>query len=76
MKREFETKDLRKKKRYCFGLQLQIEHRFNDIFVDQSDYTKMIKCFNMNKAYTLSTLIVIQSLDPIKDLFRLKEDKE
>lgn len=30
----------------------------------------------MNKAYTLSTLLVIQSLDPIKDLFRLKEDNE
>lgn len=30
----------------------------------------------MKKAYTLSTLIVIQSLDPIKDLFHLKEDNE
>lgn len=55
---------------------MQIKHKFNDIFVDQSNYTKMIKCFNMNKAYTLSTLIVIESLDPIKDLFCLKEDNE
>ena len=54
---EFEMKDLGKII-YCLGL--QTEHRSNDIFIRQSTYTdKILKCFNMDKAYPLSTAMVV-----------------
>ncbi|KAM1397421.1 hypothetical protein ACFX2I_015003 [Malus domestica] len=70
LKSEFEMKDLRKTK-YCLGL--QIEHCANGILVYQSAYIKKIlKRFGMDKAYPLSTLMVVHSLDIKKDPFHPK----
>lgn len=58
---------------YC--LRLQTEHKFNGIFMYPSNYTKKIlKHFNINKAYSLSTPMVVRSLDLNGDPFHLKED--
>ena len=63
------------KTRYCLGL--QTEHIPNDIFNHQSNYIeKILKHFNMDKAYLLSTSIVVWSLDPKNDPFRPKDDDE
>ena len=57
LKNEFEMKDLGKT-RYCLGL--QTEHRPNGIFIHQSNYTeKILKRFNMDKTYPLSTPMVV-----------------
>jgi len=67
-------KDLGKTK-FCFGL--QIEHFSNGILVHQSTYTeKVLKHFYMEKAYPLSTPMVVQSLDVKKDHFLSLEDDE
>ena len=74
LKNEFEMKDLGKTK-YCLGL--QIEHLASGILVHQSAYTeKILKRFNMDKAYPLSTPMVVRSLDIKKDPFRPKQDNE
>ena len=74
LKNEFEMKDLGKTK-YCLGL--QIEHLASGILVHQSAYTeKILKRFNMDKAYPLSTPMVVRSLDIKKDPFRPKQDDE
>ena len=74
LKNEFEMKDLGKT-RYCLGL--QTEQRPNGIFIHQSTYTeKILKRFNMDKAYPLSTPMIVQSLDHKKDPFRPKKDDE
>ncbi|KAM1346510.1 hypothetical protein ACFX2H_035548 [Malus domestica] len=74
LKREFEMKDLGKTK-FCLGL--QIEHCASGILVHQSAYIeKILKRFGMDKAYPLSTPMVIRSLDVKKDPFRPKEDDE
>ncbi|KAM0982081.1 hypothetical protein ACFX2A_015350 [Malus domestica] len=74
LKNEFEMKNLGKTK-YC--LSLQIEHCVNGILDHQSAYIKKIlKRFGMDKAYPLSTLMVVRSLDIKKDIFRPKEDDE
>ncbi|KAM2294258.1 hypothetical protein ACFX1S_034183 [Malus domestica] len=74
LKSEFEMKDLGKTK-YCLGL--QIEHYASGILVHQSAYIEKIhKRFGMNRAYPLSTLIVMRSLDIKKDQFPPKEDDE
>ena len=74
LKNEFEMKDLGET-RYYLGL--QTEHRPNGIFIHQSTYTeKILKRFNMDKAYPLSSPMVVRSLDPKNDPFRLKEDDE
>ena len=57
LKKEFEMKDLGKT-RFCLGL--QIERNSNEMSVHQSNYTKnVLKRFGMNKAYPLSTLMVV-----------------
>ena len=75
LKKEFEVKDLGKTK-LCLGLKLA--HKANEIIVHQSAYTKRIlKHFYMDKAYPLSTLMVVRSLEPHKDLFYpTKPDEE
>jgi hypothetical protein len=67
-------KDLRKTK-YCLGLQL--EHLPNGIFVYQSaDIDKILKKFNMDKAYLVKTPMVVRSLDIEKDPFRPRRKDE
>jgi Ca2+-binding EF-hand superfamily protein len=57
----------------CLGL--QIEHFYNDIFVHQSNYIqKMLKRFNMDKTHTLSTPMIIRSLNVKKDPYQLREN--
>ena len=57
LKREFKMKDLGKTK---FYLDLQIEHFPNEVLVHQSTYIKKIlKCFNMDKAHSLISLMVV-----------------
>ena len=74
LKDEFEIKDLGKTK-YCLGL--QIEHYPSGILVHQRMYTeKLLKRFNMDEAYPLSTPMVVRSLDTKNDPFRPKEEKE
>ncbi|KAM2449650.1 hypothetical protein PS1_019734 [Malus domestica] len=74
LKSEFEMKNLRKTK---FCLDLQIEHCASGILVHQSAYIeKILKRFGMDKAYPLSTPMVIRSLDIKKDPFLPKEDDE
>ncbi|KAK1431018.1 hypothetical protein QVD17_14208 [Tagetes erecta] len=74
LKNEFEMKDLGKTK-YCLGL--QIEHTHNGILVHQSNYTeKLLKRFNMDKANSLSSPMVVRSLNVDKDPFRPCEDGE
>ena len=71
LKIEFEIKDLGKTK-LCLGLEL--EHKANEIIVHQSTYTERVfKHFYMDKAHPLSILMVVQSLEPHKNLFRPKE---
>ena len=73
LKSEFEMKDLGKTK-YCLGL--QIEHCANGILVHQSVYIeKILKRFGIDKAYPLSTPMVIHYLDIKKDPFRPKEER-
>ncbi|CAN4121034.1 unnamed protein product [Withania somnifera] len=67
-------KDLGKTK-LCLGP--QIEHLANGIFIHQSAYTeKILKIFYMDKAYPLSTPMVVRSLDVNKDPFRPQEENE
>ncbi|KAF3653611.1 putative auxin-induced in root cultures protein 12-like [Capsicum annuum] len=75
LKKEFELEDLGKIK-LC--LDLQIEHLADGIFIHQTAYTqKVLKRFYMDKAYPLSTPIVVRSLDVSKDPLRpLEEGKE
>nr|GEU64602.1 putative RNA-directed DNA polymerase [Tanacetum cinerariifolium] len=75
LKKEFEMKDLGKKK-YCLGL--QIEHMPNDTLVHQSNYIeKVLKCFNMDKAKYLSTPVMARSLNVGNDPFHpCKEDED
>ena len=61
LKKEFEMKDLGKTK-VC--LSLQIEHFPNGVLVHQSTYIKkVLKCFYMDKAHSLSSPMVVRSLD-------------
>ena len=74
LKKEFEMKDLGKT-RYCLGLQL--EHLDSGILVHQSAYTeKILKRFGMDTAHSLSTPMVVRSLDTLKDPFRPRQDDE
>ncbi|KAM1331936.1 hypothetical protein ACFX2H_044039 [Malus domestica] len=74
LKNEFEMKDIGKTKYY---LGLQIEHCANGILVHQSTYIeKIMKRFGMDKAYPLSTPMVVHSVDIKKDPFRPKENDE
>ena len=74
LRKEFEMKDLGKTK-FCLGI--QIEHLSTGIFIHQSTYTeKMLKRFNMDKAYPLSTPMVVRTLDVQKDPFRPPDEGE
>ena len=74
LKKEFEVKDLGKTK-LCLGLELK--HKANGIIVHQSAYTKrVLKRFYMDKAYPLSTPMVVRLFEPHKDLFCPKEPDE
>ncbi|GJZ86554.1 retrovirus-related pol polyprotein from transposon TNT 1-94 [Tanacetum coccineum] len=74
LKEEFEMKDLGKTK-YCLGL--QIEHMPSGILVHQSNYTeKILKCFNTDKAKSLSTPMVGRSLNVDNDPFCPCEEDE
>lgn len=67
-------KDLEKTKIY---LSLQIGHLANGVFIHQFVYTeKVLKQFYMNKAYPLSTLMIVLSLEVSKDPFQLLEENE
>ena len=58
-------------------LGLELEYKTNGIIIHQSAYTKrVLKNFYMDKAYPLSTPMVVRSLEPHKDLFRPKEPDE
>ena len=74
LKKEFEMKDLGKKK---FCISLQIEHFPNGVLVHQSTYIKKIlKRFNMDQAHPLSSPMVVRSLDVKNDPFRPCENGE
>ena len=74
LKKEFEMKDLEKTK-FCIGL--QIEHFPNGLLVHQLTYIKKIlKRFNMDKAHSLSSSMVVRSLDVKNDPFRPCEKGE
>ena len=74
LKKEFEVKDLGKTK-LCLGLEL--EYKANEIIIHQSAYTKkVLKRFYMDKAYPLSTPMVVRLLEPHKDFFRPKKSNE
>jgi hypothetical protein len=74
LKTEFEMKDLGRIK---FYLGLQLEHLQMGILVHQSAYVqKILKKFNMDKAYSARTPIVVRALEKDTDPFRSKEEGE
>jgi hypothetical protein len=74
LKMEFEMKDLGRTK---FYLGLQLEHLQMGILVHQSAYVqKILKKFNMDKAYSARTPIVVRALEKDTDPFRSKEEGE
>ena len=74
LKNEFEIKDLGKTK-FCLGP--QIEHFLTRVLVHQSIYIKKIlKHFYMDKAYPLSSPMVVRSLDVKKNPFRSSKKNE
>ena len=61
--------------KYCIGL--QIEHLQSGILLYQSNYTEKVWIhFSMGKANSLSTLMVVRSLNVQNNLFRPREDNE
>jgi hypothetical protein len=71
LKKEFKMKDLG---RTIFCLEFQIEHLQMDILVHQSAYIKKIlKKFNMDKAYPLRTLMIVCALEKDIGPFRQKQ---
>jgi hypothetical protein len=74
LKTEFEMKDLDKTK-FCLGLQL--EHLPTGILVHQSAYIqKILEKFNMDKAYSSKTPMVIRALEKDSDPFRRRQEGE
>ena len=75
LKKQFEMKDLGKKK---IGLGLQIKNFHTGVLVHQSVYTKKIlKLFYMDKAHPLSSLMIVYSLAVKNDPFRpCEKDKK
>jgi hypothetical protein len=74
LKMEFKMKDLGRTK-FCLGLHL--EHLHTGILVHQSAYVqKILEKFNMDKAYSARTPMVVRALEKDKDLFRPKEEGE
>ena len=74
LKKEFEMKDLGKM-RFCLGL--QIERNSKGMLVHQSNYTeKVLKRFGIDKVHSLSTPMVVRSLDIKKDPYYPIEENE
>jgi hypothetical protein len=74
LKSEFDMKDLGKTK-FCLGLQLEYLH--TGILVHQSTYVQnILEKFNMDKAYSARTPMVVPALEKDKDSFRPKEEVE
>jgi hypothetical protein len=74
LKTEFEMKDLGKTKIF---LGLQLYHLHTSILVHQSAYVqKVLKKFNMDKAYSARTPMVVHALEKDTDPFRPKEEEE
>jgi hypothetical protein len=74
LKTEFEMKDLGRTK-FCLGLQL--EHLHTSILVHQSAYVqKILKNFNMDKAYLATTPMIVHALEKYKDPFKPKGEGE
>jgi hypothetical protein len=74
LNKEFEMKDLSKTK-FCLGL--QIKHLQTDILVHQSAHVKKIlKKFNMDKAYPQRTPMIVRALKKDKDPFKPKQEGE
>jgi hypothetical protein len=74
LKTEFEIKDLGRTK-FCLGLQL--EHLHTGILVHQSTYVhKVLEKFNMDKAYSVRTPMIVHALEKDNDPFRPKEEGE
>jgi hypothetical protein len=72
LKKEFEMKDLGKTK-FCLGL--QIEHLQTGILVHHFAYIKkVLKKFNMNKAYPQMAPMIIRALEKDKDPFSPKQE--
>jgi hypothetical protein len=73
LKTEFEMKDLGRTK-FCLGMQL--ENIQTGILVHQSTYVqKVLKKFNMDKAYALRTPIAVHALEKDIDQFRPKQEE-
>jgi hypothetical protein len=74
LKTEFERKDLGKTK---FFLGLQLEHLPMGILVHQSAYVqKVLEKFNMDKAYSSRTPMIIRALEKDIDIFQPLQDGE
>jgi hypothetical protein len=74
LKIEFEMKDLGRTK-ICLGLQL--DHLQTSILIHQSIYVqKILEKFNMDKAYSARTPMVVHALEKDTDPFRSKEEGE
>jgi hypothetical protein len=74
LKTEFEMKDLDRTK-FCLGLQL--EHQQTGILVYRSVYVQTIlEKFNMDKAYSARTPMIVRALEKDTDPFRPKEEGE
>jgi hypothetical protein len=74
LKKEFKMKDLGKTK---FCLCLQIKHLQMCILVHQSTYVKkVLKKFNMDKAYPQRTPMIVHALEKDKYPFRPKQEGE
>jgi hypothetical protein len=74
LKMEFEMKNLGRTK---FWLGLHIEHLHTGILIYQFAYVqKILEKFNMDKAYSARTRMVVCALKKVKDPFRLKEGEE
>jgi hypothetical protein len=74
LKMEFEMNNLVRTK---FCLELQLEHFHMGILVHQSAYVlKVLEKFNMGKAYSVRTSMVIRALEKDKDSFRPNEGEE
>jgi hypothetical protein len=73
-KMKFEMKDLGRTK---FFLGLQLEHLQTGILVHQSTYVqKILKKFNMDKAYSTRTLMIVRAMEKDTYPFRPKEEGE
>jgi hypothetical protein len=74
LKMEFEMKNLGRTK-FCLGLQL--EHLHTSILVHQSAYVqKILKKFNMDKAYSARTRMIVCALEKYKDPSKPREEGE